>query len=114
MQLNSGSCTIERVAQMLRIDRRTIHRRLQRQGETFSAQVDAVRRELCVRYVAERQRTLAEISSLLGFSAPSGFSRWHRRNFGTTGSGCACSVQARRDTDLDRRSPLNDATDLPY
>lgn len=87
MQLNSGSCTIERVAQMLRIDRRTIHRRLQRQGETFSAQVDAVRRELCVRYVAERQRTLAEISSLLGFSAPSGFSRWHRRNFGTTGSG---------------------------
>jgi AraC-like DNA-binding protein len=96
LQLNSGSCTVERVAQMLRIDRRTIHRRLQLETETFSSLVDAVRRELCARYLAERQRTLAEISSLLGFAAPSGFTRWHRRHFGTTGS----ELRARRESPL--------------
>ena len=41
--------------------------------------IDAVRRELAARYLEDRDRTLAEISSLLGFAAPSGFSRWYRR-----------------------------------
>jgi AraC-like DNA-binding protein len=81
MLLPSGTCTIERAAQHLGVDRRTIHRRLAREGETFSGVVDAVRRELAERYVAERNRPLAEVSTLLGFSAPSGFSRWYRQRF---------------------------------
>ena len=81
MLLGTGTCTIDRVAQHLGIDRRTIHRRLAREGETFSGLVDAVRRELAERYVKERHRSLAEVSSLLGFSAPSGFSRWYRQRF---------------------------------
>jgi AraC-like DNA-binding protein len=84
MHLGSGRCTIERVAQLLGVDRRTIHRRLSREGHSFTDIVDAVRRELATRYMSDRQRTLAEISSLLGFSAPSGFSRWYRQQFGTT------------------------------
>ena len=84
MQLSSGRCTIEQVARLLGVDRRTIHRRLERDGGSFSAQVDEVRRELATRYLAERGRTLAEISSLLGFAAPSGFSRWYRQQFGAT------------------------------
>ena len=36
MLLGSGSCTIERVAQHLGVDRRTIHRRLASDGQTFS------------------------------------------------------------------------------
>jgi predicted alpha/beta hydrolase family esterase/AraC-like DNA-binding protein len=87
LQLGTGQCTIERIAQMLRVDRRTIHRRLRKEGETFSDIVDAVRRELAGRYLAEGQRTLAQISSLLGFSAPSGFSRWYRQQFGQPASG---------------------------
>ena len=84
MQLGSGQCCVERVSQMLRIDRRTIHRRLQQEGQSFSRIVDTVRRELATRYLAERQRTLAEISALLGFAAPSGFSRWYKQQFGNT------------------------------
>ena len=83
MLLASGTCTIERVAQHLGIDRRTIHRRLAQDGDTFSGVVEAVRRELAERYVNEHHRTLAEVASLLGFAAPSGFSRWYRHRFKT-------------------------------
>jgi AraC-like DNA-binding protein len=86
MQLGSGQCTVERVAQMLRVDRRTIHRRLLEESATFSEIVDSVRRELAARYVADEQRSLAQISALLGFAAPSGFSRWYRRSFGRPAS----------------------------
>ena len=81
MLLGGGTCTIDRVAQHLGIDRRTIHRHLAREGKTFSGLVEAVRRELAERYVKEPHRSLAEVSSLLGFSAPSGFSRWYRQRF---------------------------------
>jgi AraC-like DNA-binding protein len=80
--LGTGTCTVERVAQHLGVDRRTLHRRLARDGETFSSVVETVRRELADRYLKERSRPLAEVSSLLGFSAPSGFSRWYRQQFG--------------------------------
>ena len=79
--IGSGRCTVDRVAQHLGVDRRTIHRQLSREGETFSNLVDSVRKELAARYMKNRNRTLNEVSSLLGFSAPSGFSRWYRRQF---------------------------------
>jgi AraC-like DNA-binding protein len=79
--IGSGRCTIELVAQHLGVDRRTVHRRLSSEGETFSRVVDRVRCELAARYLKDRDRTLADISSLLGFSAPSGFSRWYRERF---------------------------------
>jgi AraC-like DNA-binding protein len=82
MLVGTGRCTIELAAQHLGIDRRTIHRRLASEGQTFSVIVDAVRRELASRYMKNRNRTLAEVSTLLGFAAPSGFARWYRRQFG--------------------------------
>ena len=86
MQLGSGRCTIDQAAAHLRIDRRTVHRRLAREGETFTSIVDDVRRELATRYIREGARSLAEISGLLGFAAQSGFSRWYRRTFGRPAS----------------------------
>lgn len=85
--LGTGPCTIELAAQHLGVDRRTIHRHLAREGETFSGIVDAVRRELAERYLKDRDRPLAEVSLLLGFSAPSGFSRWYRQQFNAKPSG---------------------------
>jgi AraC-like DNA-binding protein len=79
--LGTGVCTIDRVAQQFGVDRRTLHRRLADEGESFSAILDAVRRELVARYLDNRERSLADVSSLLGFSAPSGFSRWYRKQF---------------------------------
>jgi len=91
MLLSGGSCTIERVAQHMGVDRRTVHRRLAGERQTFSGIVDTVRRELVERYMKDRHRSLAEVSSLLGFAAPSGFSRWYKRQF----SGKASDVRAR-------------------
>jgi AraC-like DNA-binding protein len=82
MLLPTGACTIDRAAQHLGIDRRTIHRHLAREDQTFSRIVEAVRVELAERYVKEPRRALTETSSLRGFSAPSAFSRWYRRSFG--------------------------------
>ncbi len=98
MLIGTGTCTIDRVAQHLGIDRRTIHRRLANEGKTFSDLVEAVRRELAQRYVKDRHRSLSEISSLLGFSAPSGFSRWYRQRFKTKPS-----EQRARRAKLNRR-----------
>jgi AraC-like DNA-binding protein len=84
--LGTGNCTIDLVAQHLGMTRRTIHRYLSAEGRTFSEIVDAVRRELAARYLKDKQRTLADVSSMLGFSAPSGFTRWYRRQFGAAPS----------------------------
>lgn len=84
--LSTGNCTIDLAVQRLGIPRRTIHRHLSQEGRTFSDIVEAVRRELATRYMADKQRSLTDISSLLGFSAPSAFSRWYRRQFNTTAS----------------------------
>src|SRR5262249_37874920 len=84
--LGRGDCTIDLVAQHLGMTRRTIHRYLSAEGRTFSEIVDAVRRELAARYMKDKHRTLADVSAMLGFSAPSGFTRWYRRQFGTAPS----------------------------
>ncbi len=80
--LGTGSCSVDLVAQHLGVDRRTVHRCLQVEGQTYSDLIDDVRRELVARYLDHRDRSLSEISSLLGFAASSGFSRWYRREFG--------------------------------
>ncbi|MEJ8810598.1 AraC family transcriptional regulator ligand-binding domain-containing protein [Variovorax ureilyticus] len=77
-----GHCRVEVVAQHMGMDRRTLARRLAAEGTTFSAVVDNVRRDLLGGYLKDGARPLAEVSDLLGFSAPSAFSRWHRNQFG--------------------------------
>ena len=84
--LGSGGCSVELVARHLGVDRRTIHRRLAAEGGTYSGVVDAVRRELAGRYLDHGERPLAEVSMLLGFAAPSGFTRWYRKRFGAAPS----------------------------
>jgi AraC-like DNA-binding protein len=99
LQLGSGRCTVERVAQMLRVDRRTIHRRLLEEGQTFSDILDSVRRELATSYLEDARRSVAQVSGLLGFAAPSGFSRWYRQRFGQPASR---TRPMRRSTQPDR------------
>jgi AraC-like DNA-binding protein len=83
--LPSGLCSADRVAKHLGVDRRTLHRHLAREGETFTSLLDAVRGELVARYIGNRDRPLASVAELLGFSALSAFSRWFRSRF-------SCSV----------------------
>lgn len=82
LMLPSGLCSAEHVAQRLGVDRRTVHRRLAEEGETFSSLLDSVRAELATRYIDNRDRPLASVAELLGFSAHSAFARWFRGQFG--------------------------------
>ena len=94
--LPSGLCSAQTVATRLGVDRRTIHRHLARENQTFSSVLDSVRAELVTRYIENRDRPLASVAELLGFSAVSAFSRWFRNQFG-------CSVT---DWRAGRHGPL--------
>ena len=73
--LPRGHCRADTVAQHLGIDRRTLARHLAAEGTSFSALVDGVRSELLAGYLGDKARALSEVSDVLGFSAPSAFSR---------------------------------------
>ena len=88
--LPHGHCRVDAVARHLGVDRRTVARRLAAEGFTFSELLDGVRADLVERYLGaaagprgpKAARPLADLAVLLGFSAPSAFSRWHRQRFG--------------------------------
>jgi len=80
--LPSGRCSIEQVAEHLGVVCRTVQRRLAEQGQSFSSMVNDIRKELATRHVVESDRPLTEVATLLGFSAPSGLSRWYHAQFG--------------------------------
>lgn len=80
--LPGGRCSVDEIARHLGVDRRTIHRRLARDGVTFSSLLEQARRELALRHIDADNRPLQDIAGLLGFSAQSAFSRWFRAAFG--------------------------------
>lgn len=90
--LPRGLCRIEVVAQHLGVDRRTVHRKLLGEGTSFSALLEAERRALASRYVEGTDRPLTEVAALLGFTAPSAFSRWYRGSFGDSAARCRASA----------------------
>ena len=80
--LPSGDCNVDRVAQLMGVDRRTIHRRLAAEGASFTQLMDSIRREVAVRQLMQTDRQLGEVAALVGFSSLSTFSRWFRQAFG--------------------------------
>lgn len=82
--LPTEHCSVTRIAHSLRMDRRTLHRRLAQSGETYSSILDSVRKEHATASIARGDRSFTEISSELGFSELSAFSRWFRQQFGVS------------------------------
>lgn len=82
--LAKGDCTVERVAEHLACNRRTIHRRLADAGTSFSAILDAQRADLVIQLIEDPGRPLADVAVQLGFSAQSAMARWFRGRFGCT------------------------------
>ena len=85
--LPTGRCSADEVARTVGVDRRTLHRHLAETGETFTSIVDRTRAGLAERYLSTDRYRLGEISNLLGFAAPSAFSRWFRLQFGDSPKG---------------------------
>lgn len=84
--LPTGRCSVEQVARSLGVDRRTVHRRLAKEGESFTGVVDATRRGLAEHMVRNPNRSLTEVAELLAFSSHSNFTRWFRGSFGCSPS----------------------------
>jgi AraC-like DNA-binding protein len=80
--LPTGRCSVEQIARSLGVDRRTVHRRLASEGQTFTSLLDAARRDLAARLVRGQNRPLTEVAEVLGFSSHSNFTRWFRSRFG--------------------------------
>lgn len=82
--LPGGRCTAQQVARHLGVDRRTLHRHLSAEGQSFSALLNRIRTELALRHLQESNLPLGEVASLLGFSIPSSFCHWFRASFGAS------------------------------
>lgn len=96
--LPGGRCTADQVAQLLGMDRRTLHRHLLAEGESFSSLLRAIRAEFATRQIRDSDRSLAEMADLLGFSGPSPFAFWFRQQFGCTVSQWRQAHAARQET----------------
>jgi len=79
-----GRCSVDHVARSMGVDRRTLHRHLAQHGQTFTSVLHATRGRLAERHLANPRRSMTEISQLLGFAAPSAFSRWFADQYGTS------------------------------
>jgi|SRR5450631_461335 len=81
--LASGGCTLAGTARGLGVSTRTMQRRLEAEGTTFAAVVDALRRELACAYL-DRRVAIPEIAALLGYADGTAFHHAFRRWTGST------------------------------
>jgi AraC-like DNA-binding protein len=82
-QLPGGHPTAASVGRQLGMSARSLHRRLREEGTTLRRLLQAVRRELAERYLAEGG-SINETAFLLGYSEASAFQRAFRRWTGST------------------------------
>src|SRR5262245_11911668 len=82
-QLQGGHPTAASVGRQLGMSARSLHRRLREEGTTLRGLLEALRRELAERYLAEGV-SIDETAFLLGYSEASAFQRAFRRWTGLT------------------------------
>jgi AraC-like DNA-binding protein len=73
--LSSGAVTEASVAAELHMTPRNLHRKLQKEDTSFKQLLNEMRKDLALKYIQDRSKTLTEISFMLGFSEASSFSR---------------------------------------
>src|SRR5215472_5522595 len=82
--LPDGEPRRSKIAAILGMRERTLHRRLAAEGTSFQRLLDDTRRELAQHHLGQREVSLADAAYLLGFSDQSSFFRAARRWFGTS------------------------------
>jgi AraC-like DNA-binding protein len=78
-QLTSGAPSEEDLADAMNMSRRTLQRKLGELGLTYSDLLDQTRFDLALRYLEDQERSVTEVTFLLGFSEQSAFSRAFKR-----------------------------------
>ena len=80
--LPAGRATLEQVGANLGMHPRALQRHLEREGRTFAALLNEVRRELALRYLASPAHSVGSVAQMTGYATPSSFSRWFAAEFG--------------------------------
>jgi AraC-like DNA-binding protein len=75
----SGEMSEEAMAKALHMSRRTLQRKLAETEQSYQKLVDDTRHDLALRYLEDPQKSVTEVTFLLGFSGQSAFSRAFRR-----------------------------------
>src|SRR5205814_4046276 len=83
-ELSNGNAGCAQVAERMQVSARTLERRLEIEGTTFTRLLDEVRERLALRHVGTGELALSEVASLLGFSQTTAFHRAFRRWTGQT------------------------------
>ncbi len=79
-----GRATIEQVAHSLERNVRSLQRELGAADTTFSALLNASRRNLAGGYLQNMRFDIGDVAALLGFARHGSFTRWFAREFGGT------------------------------
>src|SRR5262249_11828985 len=74
-----GAPSVGTAAKQLRMSARTLTSRLEREGTSFSAILDDLRRDLALRFLSHREVSNSEIAFQLGFAHVEGFYRAFKR-----------------------------------
>lgn len=83
-ELARGRLTAEQAAQRLHMSRRTLCRKLESEGTSFTELLADLRQRLALQYVGAKELGLSEIAFLLGFSEAAAFHRAFKRWTGQT------------------------------
>lgn len=78
-ELVGGTPTAEHIGKKLHMSARTLARRLDDEGTSFSKLLDDLRRELAVSHLRDRDISVSEVAFLLGFADANAFSRAFKR-----------------------------------
>ena len=78
-RLPDGPPDQQLIASDLCISNRTLQRKLKDEGTSYNDLLQSTRLQLANKYLRQRNRSVAEVTYLLGFSEPSAFSRAYKR-----------------------------------
>ncbi len=95
-QIRSGKPNLDDTAKLLGMSGRTLRRRLQEEGLTYSDLLATARKEAAEVYVHEEKLTLAEIAGLLGYSDQTAFMRAFKTWFGESPGAYRAKIRERR------------------
>jgi len=79
VELPNGSPPLSRIARRLAMSERSLRRTLQREQQSFRQIVDRVRMDRAIELLQSGHVSIGDVSSRLGFSDPSAFSRAFKR-----------------------------------